>query len=193
MVLNPLVMKRTCLFIAIVCSTFLSVKAQDEAAQKAWMDYMTPGPMHKMMAMGNGTWNTDLTFWMSPDGPSSKSTGSCTNRMILGDRYQETVHTGDMGGMQFEGHGITAYDNARKVFQSIWYDNMGTGIMVLEGKLDEATRTLTLTGTSTDPTGKPMGVREVFKWVDDNTQWMEMYMMQDGKEFKSMEMKLTRK
>lgn len=186
-------MKRICLFMLLACSTFLSATAQDEAAQKAWMDYMTPGPMHKMMSMATGTWNTDITFWMSPDGPSSKSTGTCVYRMVLGDRYQESVHTGDMGGMQFEGHGITAYDNAKKVFQSIWYDNMGTGIMVLEGKLDEAARTLTFTGQSTDPMGKPLGIREVFKWVDDNTQMMEMYMMQDGKEFKSMEMKLTRK
>lgn len=186
-------MKRMCLFVALVCSTFLTARAQDEAAQKAWMDYMTPGPMHKMMAMANGTWNTDITFWMSPDGPSSKSTGTCTNRMILGDRYQESVFTGDMGGMPFEGHGIMAYDNAKKVFQSVWYDNMGTGIMVLEGRMDDATRTMTLTGSSVDPSGKALGIREVFKWVDDNTQMMEMYMTQDGKEFKSMEMKLTRK
>ena len=64
-------MKRICLFMLLACSTILSANAQDEAAQKAWMDYMTPGPMHKMMAMATGTWNTDITFWMAPDGPSS--------------------------------------------------------------------------------------------------------------------------
>jgi hypothetical protein len=45
----------------------------------------------------------------------------------------------------------------------------------------------------TDPsTGKEMDVKQTFTVVNDNTQKMEMFMTQDGKEFKTMEIMLTR-
>lgn len=187
-------MKRICLALALICTMQLVAVAQNEAAmQKAWMDYATPGSIHKMMAMADGNWKTDITFWMAPGAEPSKQVGACTNKMILGGRYQETRHTGDMGGQPFEGIGIMGYDNAKKTFFSTWIDNMGTGIIFLEGKGDEATRSITFTGKATDPaTGKDINMREVVKWVDDNTQIMEMYMMQNGTEYKSMEIKLTR-
>lgn len=186
-------MKRTWLLLLALYSTSAAI-AQDETAQKAWMDYMTPGSMHKMMAMADGDWKTDMTFWMAPDAPPMTQAGNCTNKMILGGRYQESRHTSSFDGQPFEGIGLLGYDNAKKVFQSTWVDNMGSGIMYLEGKWDDATRSVTLTGKTTDPaTGKEQLIREVFKWVDDNNQVMEMYMMTDGKEFKSMELKLTRK
>ena len=41
-----------------------SLNAQDEmsADQKAWMDYMTPGPMHEMMAGSVGEWISKNTL-----------------------------------------------------------------------------------------------------------------------------------
>jgi hypothetical protein len=86
------------------------------------------------------------------------------------------------------------YDNLKKVFQSSWVDNMSTGIMYMEGKWDDATRSVVFTGKCTNPaSGKEMNVREVYKIVDDNTHVMEMYQMENGTEYKSMEMKMTRK
>lgn len=162
--------------------------------QKAWMEYATPGSMQKMMAMADGDWKTDMTFWMAPGAPPSTQTGSNTNKMILGGRYQESRHTSTMGGQPFEGIGVMGYDNAKKTFFSTWVDNMGTGVIFLEGKWDDASRSIHFAGKATDPaTGKDMAIREVVKWVDDNTQLMEMYIMKDGAEFKSMEIKMTRK
>jgi hypothetical protein len=171
----------------------LSAQSQDDAAMKAWMDYATPGPMQKMIAMADGNWKADMTFWMAPGAPPMTNTGSCTNKMIMGGRYQETRFTSTMDGQPFEGTGLLGYDNVRKVFVTTWIDNMGTGIMYLEGPWDEATRSITFTGNATDAVaGKALPVRQVVKWVDDNNQVMEMYMMADGKEYKSMELKYTR-
>jgi hypothetical protein len=109
-------------------------------------------------------------------------------------RFQEIKHTGTFNGMPFEGYGLVGYDNARKVFQSTWIDNMGSGIMNLEGTYDEASKTVSLKGKSTDPmTGAQVDVRETFQIIDDNTQLMEMYIMQGGQEFKTLSMKITRK
>jgi hypothetical protein len=182
----------TIFFIAFSNQVFS--QTNQDSVMKLWMNYMTPSDVHKMLAKDDGQWNEEITLWTTPGAPPTKSTATLINKMILGGRYQESKHTGNVMGMPFEGYGLVGYDNAKKVFVSSWIDNMGTGIMVLEGKWDDKTKTIHFTGKSTDPmTGKDVPVREVFTWIDNNTQKMEMFMTQDSKEFKSMEIKLTRK
>jgi hypothetical protein len=166
----------------------------DEASQKAWMEYSTPGDVHKMMAKSDGQWKGDVTWWMAPGQQPMHSTTTSTNTMIMGGRYQQSIDKGDMMGMPFEGMNILGYDNAKKMFVSTWVDNMGTGMMNMEGTWDEATKSVTMKGKSYDPmTKKAMNIRQVFKYIDDNNQMLEMYMiMPEGKEFKSMEIKYTR-
>lgn len=179
----------------LITATYTKLAAQSEAEMKAWMEYMTPGDFHKEMAKWDGEWNEDITMWMAPDAPPMKNTASCVNKMILGGRYQSSTHKGSFNGMPFEGLSTTGYDNAKKTFVSTWIDNMGTGIMTMEGKWDEGSKTLHLKGKQVDPaTGKEMQVRETFKVIDDNTQKMEMFMTPaGGKEYKSMEIVFTRK
>ena len=192
--------KVCCLLIATAACTQLF--AQDDAKDKkptaeeqAWMAYMTPGPMHQMLAKSNGMWNEDVTLWMAPGSPPQKMTATCINRMTMGGRYQQSMTHGTMNGMQFEGTSTVGYDNAKKIFMSTWIDNMGTGIMYMEGPYNEATKTLEMKGNMIDPmTGKEMAARETMKFNDNNTQLMEMYNTPaGGKEFKSMEIKFTKK
>lgn len=179
------------LLITILCKTTI---AQDEASMKAWKDYMTPGDVHKMLASSDGAWTEDITMWMAPGQPATKSTATAENKMIMGGRYQQSKHTGTFNGMPFEGLNLLGYDNAKKTFMSTWIDNMGTGIMNLEGKWDPATKSINFTGVTVDPsTGKDMNVKETYSIVDNNTQKMEMYMVTDGKEFKTMEIMFKRK
>lgn len=191
-------MKRTffifCSFVVGAIFSQSLAQGDQAAAQKAWMDYMTPGSVHQMLAKADGEWNAETTLWMEPGAQPVKSTASATNKMILGGRYQETRFKGTMMGQPFEGVGVTGYDNAKKTFVSTWHDNMGTGIMYMEGKWDEATKSINFMGKTVDPmTGKDMNVREVYKMIDDKNQSMEMYMTHEGKEYKSMEIKFTKK
>jgi hypothetical protein len=162
---------------------------------KNWQAYMTPGDPHKMMASWDGTWDGDMTMWEKPGAPPQKSKGVAVNKMALGGRYQISNHKSTMMGMPFEGMSIMAYDNAKKMFKSSWIDNMGTGLMTMEGPWDGASKTLTLTGKCMDPmSGQEKELREVLKVIDDKTQMMEMYgPAPDGKEFKMMEIKMTKK
>lgn len=161
--------------------------------EKAWMIYMTPGKYHEMLAKDNGTWTEDLTMWMDPAAPPTKSTATCENMMILGGRYQQSVHKGMFNGMPFEGISTVGYDNAKKVYVSTWVDNMGSGIMYMEGPYNESTKTVTFRGKQVDPmTGKEMEVMENFKFVDDSHQEMEMYMIKEGKRIKTMEIKFAK-
>ncbi len=175
----------------VVC---LQVNGQTEEQMKAWQEYMEPGAMHKMMASWDGEWDEEITHWMEPGAEGTQSKATCVTKSLMGGRYSESRHTGNFFGMPFEGIGVLAYDNAKKVFVSTWVDNMGTGVMIMEGKWDPGTKTITFKGKATDPmTGKDMEMRETFRIVDDNKQVMEMFTVIDGKEFKNMELTLTRK
>jgi len=189
--------KLICLAMSLAVSTQLIAQEpgrEMSEKEKSWMAYMTPGPIHEMIARYNGEWNAEITMWMEDGAEPSKSTGSATNYMIMGGRYQESVYKGTFNEMPFEGKGIWGYDNAKKKFVSTWIDNFGTGVMYMEGTWDDASKTAHLSGQCIDPeTGKEMSVREVFKMVDDNTQIFEMYDTKDGKERKTMEIKYTRK
>lgn len=169
-------------------------KPDSATVAKAWEAYMTPSKAHEMLAKDTGTWNAEMTFW-SPDSPEPmKYTSVATYKMILGGKYQEANYTGDMMGMPFEGKGTVAYDNAKEEFVSTWIDNMGTGMMVSKGKYDEASKTLTFTGTMVDPvTKKEKQIKEIITYIDENTQKMEMFDVDNGKEFKSMEILSKRK
>ena len=182
------------LFSVLAFSPAYSQTDKQAAEQKAWNDYMTPGDVHQMLAKSNGEWNEEMTMWMEPGAEPVKSTATAVNKMILGGRYQHSTHTGTVMGAPFEGIAITGYDNAKKMLVSTWIDNMGTGIMYSEGKWNDASKSAEFTGTAIDPvSGKELKIRQIMKTIDDDTEMMEMYTTRDGKEFKSMEIKMTRK
>lgn len=163
--------------------------------KKNWQDYMTPGAMHAMMAKWDGTWDGEVTMWMEPGATPQVSKSTAINKMIMNGLYQQSNHSGNMMGMPFSGQSTVGYDNHKKEFISTWIDNMGSGIMVLKGPWDDASKTMTLKGTMTDPgTKQDADIKETFKIIDDNTQEMEMFVkMPDGSEFKTMTIKYTRK
>jgi hypothetical protein len=170
----------------------------DSATQmQKMMEYGTPGEMHKLLESWNGTWSGEMLVWSTEGAAPMKSPATAVNSMTLGGKYQISKHSGDMMGMPFEGMSITAYDNAVKKFTSSWVDNMSTGIMTMEGDWDAATKTRSMSGTMPDVCrpGKICTYREVLKIIDDNTQEVTMYGPdpQTGKEYKMMEIKLTRK
>jgi len=200
-------MKKTLLFASLSLLMFYQAGAQKQksgtaqkTAQKkeqslenegrsreAWMEYMKPGEMHVMLQRSNGEFREHITIWQTPDGPPMMQEAVCTNSMILGGRYQQSVHKGNMMGMPFEGIGTMGYDKARSIFFSTWIDNMGTGIMYGEGKFDPDQGNIELKGYTTDPaTGKTMDFREVIDVRNPNRMVTEMFTTVEGKEFRSM-------
>ena len=172
--------------------------AQDENIQdeqmQIWMDYMTPGPMHEMLAKGVGEWTTVAKFWMDPASEPMVVEGSGRTEMILGGRYEKSTLTSTMMGMETEGFSITGYDNATGEFTSTWIDNLGTGTAIVKGKYDESTSSILSNGSMVDPmTGLEMDIREVRTFIDENNQHLEMYLINNGEEFKSMEIEFRRK
>jgi hypothetical protein len=163
---------------------------------KAMMENMMPGKQHAMLAKFDGEWEAEMKMWMEPGEEPMTAKGKSVNKMVLGGRYQQTIFTGEVMGMPFEGTGFTGYDNTKKVFTTSWMDNMSTTPMSMEGAWIAATKSIIFKGKMLcGGNNMEMEMREVFKIVDDNTQIMEMWGpdMKTGKEFKHMEITYNRK
>ena len=163
------------------------------AMMKAWMAYAAPGEQHKMLAAQNGVWNEEIKTFME-DGKVDSMKTVCTNTMVLNGLFQKSTTKGNYMGMPFEGQGTLGYDNASKKWQSTWMDNMGSGMIYMEGDYDDRTKMLSLSGMHTDPiTGKESLMRQTIKMIDDKSEYIEMFDTKNGKETKVMEIKLSRK
>lgn len=164
-----------------------------EEMMKAWMEYMTPGDMHQMMAKAVGEWKTVSKYWMDPSAEPMVSEGTATYEMIMGGRYLKAIHKGETMGMPFEGMLIQGYDNGKKEFIGIWFDSMGTGMSVSKGTYDETNKSINMTSQMYEPSLKmDIDYRSVLKMISDDESVMEMYATMGGKEFKTMEMIYTR-
>jgi len=182
----------------IVLLSSLSVFAQEDKQemspeQKAWMEYMTPGIEHEQLAIQVGNWTFESKYWMDPGNPEPMvSNGTSTTEAILGGRYFKMTSSGEMMGMPFNGIGITGFDNAEKVYVSIWMDDMGTGMFFTKGTADE-NGVIELKGSMLDPMmNVEAQIRELMIPVSDDQYKIEMYTDYGSGEFKSMEILFTR-
>ena len=175
-----------------------TTEAAPTAEQKAMMDWMTknqPGEGQKMLATRAGEWNLEVKMWMDPKAPPSVSKATASAKMILDGRYLEETTTGDMGGAPFNGMGLTAYDNMTKKYKATWIDSMSTGIFTCEGTYDAASKSMTMTGETFEPSaGKVVPVKTVTRFVDDKSHVFEWWAPAPGSSelFKSMEITYTR-
>lgn len=182
-----------CLLIGIHTSLFAQSEEEQAEQMQIWIDYMTPGKMHEMLAKSVGDWNTVSKFWMDPAGDPMIVEGTGITEMILGGRYQKMTHRSMMMGMQTEGISTIGYDNATEEFTMTWIDNIGTGTAIATGKYDESTDSIIMKGTMVDPMSKQkMNIKQILKYLDDNHLVLEMYLDYNGQEFKSMEIEFTR-
>jgi len=180
-----------------VTNIFAQEKGHDKghemsAMEKAWMAYMTPGEQHEHFKVQASDWTYVSKFWMDPTSKEPMVTnGTAKFETIFGGRYLKMTHDGEMMGMPFHGFGLSGYDNAKKVYQSIWIDNMGTGIMYMTGNYIDGK--LVMTGTAPDPmTGKDVTMKEVNTEVDKDHFYFEMYVVTPKGDVKTMEINYTR-
>jgi hypothetical protein len=189
--------------------TIATSHAQDKKQDpKAMMDAMAAAGAlnenHKLLESMVGNWDYRVKMWMDPSTPPQESAGSTSNTSIMGGRFIQANHSGKMTmtgpdgktmAHDFQGIGMTGYDNMKKKFVTTWLDNMSTSITMLEGTHDPAAKTITFQGTMQCPLtpGTPLQIRQVVRIIDANNHVMEWYDSRSGKETKSMEITYTRK
>lgn len=175
---------------------------EQKAMMEQMMAMMQPGENHKLLENMAGEWNYTAKMFQDPSAPPDESTGVSTTKAVMGGRYFQTEAAGkfNMPGpdgkpmeMEFKGMGITGYDNAKKKHFTTWIDNMGTGVMMMEGDYDAKTKTFTYTGDYTPMPGMTNKVRQVIRVIDKDKHVMEWYETRMGTEVKVMEITYNRK
>ena len=165
--------------------------AMMEAMQKAG----TPGENHKLLASMTGDWAFVNRMWMDPAGPPTESNGTASYMMLMDGRFLVGHYQGTMMGMEFDGRGVTGYDNTTKQFQSVWLDNFGTMMMFMTGTYDPTAKAFTYLSEMADPVAPAtrIKIREVIRLESPDRHTMEWYETRGGKETKTMEIVYTRK
>ncbi|MBI2104535.1 MAG: DUF1579 family protein [Candidatus Omnitrophica bacterium] len=169
-----------------------------QAMMEAMQKFGSPSEGHKALEPLAGTWGYAAQFWMSPDEAPESMTGTAVNTLIFGGRFLKQEVNGqpmEEGHPPFEGTGFIGYDNIRKEYQTVWFDNMMTGMMTGTGQFDASTKTLADEGSFSCPvTG------ETHRWYrtawtvsdSDHTTYESYSRTPEGREFKSMEIRYTR-
>lgn len=167
--------------------------AATQAMMEAWQDYASPGDNHHVLNPLVGSWRYVAKWRMKPDLPPDVSKGISEIQWVMDGRYLLNAANGMPMGQPFEGMGITGFDNGKNVYQTIWIDNMGTGMIMGEGTYDPNKHTVTEHGHFTDPIVGQRRYRGVTTFIDDNHHSYEMYGTDEtGKEFRMLEIVYTR-
>lgn len=169
--------------------------AMDPAMMQAMMQAGTPGDAQKKLDGMVGTWDTKITMWMMPGMDPMSSSGTSTNQWVMGGRYLEQRYKGEFFGAPFEGVGYTGYDNVKKQYWGTWMDSMSTAMMTSVGSMSSDGKSWEFIATMADPmTGKDATSRSRITIDDTDHHTMEMWgPTPDGKEFRMMEIKYSRK
>ena len=158
---------------------------------KAYLELAKPGEAHAKLAEMAGDWNYVMLSYEDPEHPM-EITGTATMNMVMDGRYLRQETEGMMMGSPFTGVGVTGYNNITKEYESIWYDNMGTGIMKSVGHAEGDV--VVMHSEYVDPmTHKSMDVKTVSKIVNKDEQTFTWYNVDGETEVKAFEITYTRK
>src|SRR5438874_5126373 len=186
---------------AISAPATTTASPNEDEMMKQMMELAKLNENHKLLADLAGSWSTSVKM-MEPGKEPTVSKGRVTYKSIMNGRYFVGDHSGSMkmpgadGKMKdftFKGMSVDGYDNVKQKFTSSWMDNMGTGIMTMEGTYDPATKTFTYTGEMEMMPGMKTPVRSVVKITDKNHHTFEWYENRCGLEMKTLEINYTRK
>lgn len=171
------------------------MSTETTAADKmaACAELARPAPEHALLEPFVGEFRAKVTMWWQPGADPMVSTGTMTNRLILGGKFIEHDYTDDPG--MFQGKGYWGYNTVDKRWEGVWVDAMAPFMHIETGSHDANAKAWEMTGEMTDPaSGARMRKRSVVKLIDNDRHTMEMYFSKDGasEEFKSMVIEYTR-
>jgi hypothetical protein len=171
-------------------------KPQDMEEQKAMAAYMAANAVnenHEFLNKFAGNWDVQMTSWMAPGKPPVQERATAQAELRFDGRFLFLSFQGKMMGMPFTGLQILGYDNMKKMYVTLWMDNSSTHIFKTTGMREG--NVITETGKWPDPVmGKEMGVKARTTFLNDDEYLYEQFMVQDdGKEFKSLELRCLRK
>ena len=142
---------------------------------------------HKALEKMAGAWELTVKMWMDPAGEPMISYATSEAEMIFGGRFLAEKVTGEFMGQEFNGYGLTGFNNISGEYEATWVDNMSTGIYRYTGAFNEAGDEFSMKGKTLDPvTGEAIPNWSVLKFVGDE-MFVEGWEERDGEKRKTME------
>jgi hypothetical protein len=166
------------------------------AAQEQGPPMPKPGPEHEALKADVGTWDAKVEVIPAPGMQPMASKGVETNTMGCGGLCLISDFKGEMApGQAFHGHGITAWDPAKKKYVGSWTDSMSAGLATGETTFDASRKKASGWMEAMDPaSGKPVKYRMNVEYPSPTTRTMTSYATgPDGKEFMNMRISYTRR
>jgi hypothetical protein len=149
-----------------------------------------PGKEHAELKKLEGVWDAAMKM---PGMPEAMP-GVVTYKMECDGMWLTSDFRMDVPGFKFQGRGTDGYDQTKKKYVGIWVDSMSSAPMIMEGTLDPATKTTTMTGTGPGQDGQPQKFKTVTKEVDADHMTFEMFMVgADDKETSAFTIDYTRR
>lgn len=185
---------KTLLMMLTVLTAF-AVSAEDKKAPE-WMKYTIPGEAHKTLDNTAGTFTYTMKMWEEPNGKVEEATGTSENKWILKGRYLHQTMKGKVMGQDFEGIAITGYDNFTGEYQTIWMDDMVTGMAWATGANSATSKTIKQAGAGSNPMKNEKIHKFRTETVIKNRNEHSYYMYandKSGKEYKTLDITYKRK
>lgn len=148
-----------------------------------------PDQMHAWLQSHVGMWDAKIESEMM-----GEAAGTWEVKPGPGGLWTVGEFKGDMMGMPFHGMEFMGYDPAKSTFSSYWIDSMGPTCSKLEGKYDEAKKTLTMRGMVPGMDGTPAEATHLWTYPDNDHMRFEMKGKgPDGSEMTHMTIHYTRR
>jgi hypothetical protein len=154
-----------------------------------------PGPEHALFKMDEGTWDAVVELVPGPGAEPMKSTGVEVNTLGCGGLCLISDFKGEfLPGAPFHGHGVVAWDAAKKRYRGSWTDSMSQGLSIGESTWDAAGKKMSGTMEGPDTTGQIVKMRSVVEHTTANTRVFTAYTAgPDGKEMQVLRITYTRR
>jgi hypothetical protein len=143
---------------------------------------------HKALEKMAGAWELTVKMWMDPNAEPTISYATSEAEMIFGGRFLADKVTGEFMGQEFNGYGLTGYNNVSGEYEAMWVDNFSTGIYRYTGAFNETGDEFISKGKMLDPvTGESIPTWSVVRFEGDGMV-VESWEERGGEERKTMEL-----
>jgi len=169
-------------------------KPESSQKQQEVVAQTEAGEAHKPLAALVGDWDAEVKVWYASGKPPMSFKETVKRESLFDDRFvMERVDSAGAVG-PYHGLSVLGYNIYEKRYEIFFIDNGGTAMNLWTGTFDEAKKTFSFAGNELDLGGRKVMFRTTIDCSKPDTQIKEGFKPgRDGKEFKTFEVKLTRK
>jgi len=173
----------------------------EEMAAKAaeYQKLAQPSEAHERLVNLEGEWKQVGRFWAQPGAEDAMGfEGTCTNKMILGGRFLECRSKSGEGMWSSESLTLMGFDNRTQQYTTVGFDTWGTYFITAYGTYDEATGSITFSGSDYDPAAGFTQEFDIVTEIDGADRFVTTLIFRDSVmtagtgEFKMAEVEYTR-